>query len=45
MDEILPHENQKVSAEKEAHENFESEFDDNELYEINNMSLEYTKET
>ena len=38
------HENQKVSPEKESHESFESEFDDNELYHIANMSLEYTQE-
>ena len=44
MDEILTHENEKVSAVKESPENFESDFDENELYHIENMSLEYTKE-
>ena len=42
--EILMHENQKVSAEKEAHKNIQSEFDENNIYQIDNMSLEYTKE-
>ena len=32
VDEILLQENQKVSAEKEAHENIESNFDESELY-------------
>ena len=43
MDEILLHENQKLSAEKEAHENTGSKFDENELYHIGIMSIEYTK--
>ena len=38
-DEILLHENRKVSAAKEAPENIESYFDDNGLYQIENMSL------
>ena len=38
------HENEKVSAMKEAHENVESDFDDNKLYQIDNMSFEDTKE-
>ena len=37
-------ENEKVSATKEAHENVESDFDDNKIYQIYNMSLEETKE-
>ena len=45
MDEILLHENKKASAVKEAPENIESDFDENKLYQIDNMSLEYTKET
>ena len=44
MDEILLHENQKLSVEKEAPENFESDFDDNELDQIDKMSLEDIKE-
>ena len=42
-DEIILHKNQKVSAEKKAHENVESDFDDNQLYQINNTSLDDTK--
>ena len=34
----------KVSADEEAHKNIESDFDDNRLYHIYNMSLEETKE-
>ena len=37
-------ENEKVTAMKEAHENIESNFDENELYQIDNMSLEDKKE-
>ena len=44
MNEILLHENEKVNATKEAHENVESDFDDNEICQIGNMSLEDTKE-
>ena len=44
MAEILLHENKKVSAERESHENVESDFDESELYLINNMSLDETKE-
>ena len=43
VNEILLQENQKVSAEKGAHENIESDFDENKLYYINNMSLEDIK--
>ena len=43
VDEILLHENQKVSGEKEAHENIESDFDRNKLYQINNTSLDDKK--
>ena len=32
-----------MSAEEEAHENIEYDFDENELYQIENMSLEDTK--
>ena len=43
MDEILIHENQKVSSEKEATERVESGFYENERYSIDNMSLEDKK--
>ena len=39
---ILLHENGKVSAGKEANENFQTDFDGNKLYHIDNMSLEDT---
>ena len=32
VDEILLHENEKVSADKEAHENIESDFDEIKFY-------------
>ena len=44
MDEILLHENKKVITAKEAPENIQSDFDENNLYQIENMSLEDTKE-
>ena len=44
MDGILLQENQKVSAEKESHGNIESGFDESKLYQVDNMSLEDTKE-
>ena len=44
VDEILLHENEKVSANKEAHENIESDFDEIKLYQIDNMSLDDTQE-
>ena len=43
VDELLLKENQKVNDEKEEHENSESDFDESELYQINNISLDYTK--
>ena len=43
VDEILLHENQKLSAEKGEHENIESDFEESKLYQIDNMSLEDTK--
>ena len=43
-DGILLYENEKVSAVKESPESFESDFDDNKIYQIENMSLEDTKE-
>ena len=43
LSEILLYKIQKVSAEKESHENFESDFDKNELYQIYKMSLDDTK--
>ena len=45
VDEILLYENQKVSAVKEAIERFESNFYENELYQIDNISLQDTKKT
>ena len=44
VDEILLHENQEVSYAKEAHENVEYDFDENELYQVDHMSLENIKE-
>ena len=43
VDEILLHENEKLSAVKEAPETFNSNFDENKLYHIDNISLEETK--
>ena len=43
VNEIVLQETQKVSAQKGAYENIESDFDNNKLYQINNMSLEETK--
>ena len=43
MDEIVPKENNRLSAEEEAHENIESELDKNNLYHIDNMSLDDKK--
>ena len=43
MDEILLHENEKLSVMKESYENVESYFDNSKVYNIYNMSLEYTK--
>ena len=39
-DKILLQENNKVSAEEEAHENIESELDEDDLYNIDKMSLD-----
>ena len=44
VDEILLHETQKLSAEREAPEFLESDYDKNELYKVESMSLEDTKE-
>ena len=44
VDEILLHENRKVSYEKGSHENIESDFDECRLYQVSNMSLDDTKE-
>ena len=44
VDEILLHKNQKVHADKESPENVGSEFDENKLYQIDNTSIENTKE-
>ena len=43
VDEILLQEHQNISADKGAHENIESDFDEIELYQIGNMSLDDTK--
>ena len=37
MDEIILHENNKVSTEYESYVNIDSEIDKNNLYEIDNM--------
>ena len=44
MDEILLHENRKVSTSKEAPEILDSDYDEKETYQVENMSLEETKE-
>ena len=41
---MLLQENNKVSAEEEAHKNIEFYFDENDMYQIDNMSLEDKKE-
>ena len=43
MDEILLQENQKVIADKGSHENIASDFDESELYHIDNISIDDTK--
>ena len=43
-DEIILQENDKVSDESEAHETIESDIDENNLYKIENMSIDYKKE-
>ena len=43
VEEILLHESQKLSADKVSHENIEPDFDESELYQIYNMSLDDTK--
>ena len=44
VDDILLNETQKVIAAKEVPEFLESDYDDNELYQVEKMSLEGTKE-
>ena len=44
MDEIIWQENNKLSAEYEAHENVDYEIDENDLYHIDNTSLDENKE-
>ena len=44
VDEIILQENNIVSAEAEAHENIESELDENDIYHIDSMSLDDRKE-
>ena len=36
--------NRKVSIGRESNENIESDFDENEMYQIDNMSIDDTKE-
>ena len=43
MDEIILQKNNKVIAEAGSHENIESEIDENDLYQIGNMSLNENK--
>ena len=43
VDEIILHENNKLSAEYESHENIHSEMDEDDLYEIYSMSLDKNK--
>ena len=44
LDKIIPQENSKLSAEAEVHDNIESEIDYNDLYQIDNMSIDDKKE-
>ena len=44
VDEIILQENNKVSAEAEAHEKNEYYIDDNDLYHVDNMSLDDNRE-
>ena len=44
MDGTLLHKTQKVSAVKEAPEFLESDYDENKIYQVENMILEETKE-
>ena len=44
VDEIIQHETKRVSAVIEAPGFLEFDYDDNELYQVKNMSLEDTKE-
>ena len=44
VDEILINETQKLSAEREAQEFLDSDYDDNNLYQVYKMSLEETKQ-
>ena len=43
VDEILSHENKKVSAQKGSHENIKPDVDESQLYQIDNKSLDDTK--
>ena len=43
-DETLLHETQKVIAAREASDFWGSDYDKNDLYQVENMSLGYTKE-
>ena len=44
MDKILLNETQKLSAAREAPEFWDSDYDDNYLYQVERMSLEDNKE-
>ena len=43
MDEILLHKTQKLSFAKESPEILDSDYDENELYKVQNVSIEDTK--
>ena len=43
VDEIILHETKKVSAAREAPECLESDYDEDELYQVDRVSLEDTK--
>ena len=45
VDEVILHETKKVSVVEEAPEFLEYYYDENELYQVENISLEDTKET
>ena len=44
VDDIILQKNNKASSEYEAHENIDDEVDENDLYQIDNMSLDDKKE-
>ena len=40
VDEILLHETQKISSAREAHEFWDSDYDDNKIYQVERTSIE-----